>query len=67
MALDQPAVAYLTKKEVRQIDRLAVGMNMSRSQAIRVAILAMLQRAPANATTSKEAPFAGRRQRHKPR
>jgi len=65
MALDQPAVAYLTKKEVRQIDRLAVGMNMSRSQAIRVAILAMLERVPVTATSLKEAPFAGRRQRHK--
>ena len=64
MALDQAAVTYLTKKEVRMIDRVAVGMNMSRSQAIRVAVLTLLERTEHNPKVSRnDAPFATRRQR----
>lgn len=63
MALDQPVVSYLNKIEVKKVDQLAIAMNMSRSQAIRVAILAMLEREPTYATSLKEGPFAGRRQK----
>lgn len=64
MALDQAAVTYLTKSEVRMIDRLAERMNMSRSQAIRVAVLSMIQeKEPRHRNSRVETPFASRRQR----